>query len=449
MSAQLSAGLVLPGGYVLGARLGAGGYGAVFEGYDPGLDRAVAIKVLERPLDEQASQRFRDEGRLLARLQAPQIVQAYFIGELEDKRSFLVMERFGTGAVWSRWPLGASPPLEVAISITRQLLQALTAAHAAGIIHRDVKEANLLYDDHTGVAKLCDFGIARSHAPLLEQAPPTREGVVIGTDHYIAPERYEGVNDDPQSDLYAAGVVMFRLLVGRRPFERAPREPVTPHMVLMRAISERLSPNDLPGVPVGVARVCLTLLSPRRADRYPSAARALEALDDALRAPATASAPIELSAEARGWLSETSRSSGGRGEGRGGSRGWVWLLAGLALGGALWWLLEGQGGARVRPTLVPLNSPPPPKATMGAPASGAPASASSAGVLTPAQTPAQAPAQAPLNAHKAGAQARPAPKATTERRSRPPSPQRAQGDAASADEQMFYYPSSSAGASGR
>ncbi|MBM4292425.1 MAG: serine/threonine protein kinase, partial [Deltaproteobacteria bacterium] len=371
MSAALSPGRVLPGGYVLGARLGAGGYGAVFEGYDPGLDRAVAVKVLERPLDEQASQRFRDEGRLLARLQAPQIVQAYFIGALEDGRSFLVMERFGTGAVWSRWPLGACPPLDVALSVTRQLLQALAAAHAAGIIHRDVKEANLLYDDATGVAKLCDFGIARSHAPLAEQAPPTREGVVVGTDHYIAPERYEGVNDDPQSDLYAAGVVMFRLLVGRRPFERAPREPVTPHTVLLRAISERLTPDDLPGAPVGVARVCLGLLAPRRAERYPSATRALEALDDALRAPPTASAPVALPPAARARLSAAlapppppapapAPAPAPR---------WLWLAAGAALGAGLWWLSRAPAPRGVRPALTPLNAPAaPPSAAPAAPA---------------------------------------------------------------------------------
>ena len=292
---QLPQGFVLPGGYVIEGMLGSGGFGAVYAAHDPALARPVAVKLLTRELTGQAAERFRDEGRLLAKLHHPNIIQVYASGALpsSDGRAYLVMERFGEGSLASHWPLGARPPLELATHITQQLLSALAAAHEAGVIHRDVKEANVLYDSQHNEIKLCDFGIARSLTPLPEQADTTQEGVVVGTDHYIAPERLVGVHDDPRSDLYSAGVLMYRLLTGHRPFERSAEERPARPMILLRSLQE--TPTLPDHIPLRWRRLCLALLARDPAHRPESAARALLMLSDAEGITNTESAPISLS----------------------------------------------------------------------------------------------------------------------------------------------------------
>ena len=291
----LPLGYTLPGGYVIDAPLGAGGFGAVYAGRDTQLDRAVAIKVLTRTLEPKAMRRFRDEGRLLAKLQHPNIIQVYALGELDDQRSYLVMERFGSGSLSDHWPRGQRPPLALALSITRQVLSALGAAHRAGVIHRDIKEPNILFDSGSGVVKLCDFGIARSVTPLLNQAETTEEGVIIGSLPYLAPERLNGARGDELSDLYAVGVLLFRLLTGRRPFEEDPYERLSPHVQITKTLTE---PAQLPaGLAPRWGRLCLALLEKDPERRPQSADRALQLLDDSLELSLTESAPIQLSSE--------------------------------------------------------------------------------------------------------------------------------------------------------
>jgi serine/threonine-protein kinase len=159
-----------------------------------------------------------------------------------------------------------------------QLLSGLAAAHAVGIVHRDVKESNVLLDRATMRAKLCDFGIARSEVPLPDQADPTSTAVVIGTPHYIAPERYLGVRRDPRSDLYSAGVVFHRLLTGRLPFDAPGADSVT---VARKALTEEVP--HIVGVPEALVRVCLRLLSRDLDERYQTAQATLEALHYAHR----------------------------------------------------------------------------------------------------------------------------------------------------------------------
>ena len=294
---QLLAGQTLPGGYRVTHQLGAGGYGAVYAGHDLQLDRPVAVKLLTRASSDehksaaQALKRFRDEGRLLAKLQHPNIIQIFASGELEG-HAYLVMERFGEGSIEALWPRGERPSLDETIGIIKQLLSALAAAHQAGVIHRDVKEANLLYDPQLRLAKLCDFGIARSLTPLQGQAGPTAEGMIIGTDHYIAPERLVGVHDDPRSDLYSVGVLMYRLLTGLRPFERSLEERPAPQVVMVRALQEQ--PTLPERLPLKWRRLCLSLLARDPAHRPESAARALELFEDAEVLAETESAPLSL-----------------------------------------------------------------------------------------------------------------------------------------------------------
>ena len=306
---QLPQGFVLPGGYVIEGMLGSGGFGAVYAAHDPALARPVAVKLLTRELTGQAAERFRDEGRLLAKLRHPNIIQVYASGALPDSdgRAYLVMERFGEGSLASHWPLGTRPPLELATHITQQLLSALSAAHEAGVIHRDVKEANVLYDSHNNEIKLCDFGIARSLTPLPEQADTTQEGVVVGTDHYIAPERLVGVHDDPRSDLYSAGVLMYRLLTGHRPFERSAEERPARPMILLRALQE--TPTLPDHIPLRWRRLCLALLARDPTHRPESASRALLMLSDAEGITNTESAPISLSFSPHRLTSDMNQSS--------------------------------------------------------------------------------------------------------------------------------------------
>ncbi len=251
-------------GYAIGGRLGAGAHGEVFAARDIALERPVAIKVLSTS-DPQVARRLRDEARLLARVDHPNVVRVFAAGTAADGRPWLAMERFGTGTVAS---LGAVSP-ELAASIVSQALRGLAAAHAAGVVHRDLKDSNLLVDASRRV-KVCDFGVARALADDAG-AGHTRTGAVVGTPGYIAPERYRGERGDPRSDQWGAGVVLYRLLAGRRPFEAA-----DPQVVEARAATERPAPPPGPRSPVAV---CVRLLAPDPADRFVDASAAADALE--------------------------------------------------------------------------------------------------------------------------------------------------------------------------
>ncbi|MEZ4473115.1 MAG: protein kinase [bacterium] len=273
-----------PGSVVAGhrieARLGGGGFGTVYAAVDIALDRPVAFKVL-RQVDAPLLARFRDEARLLARLNDPHVIQIYRVGQLPDGAPFLAMERFGDGSLADQLERGRPLPVDATVPIVAQVLRALVAAHAAGVVHRDIKEANVLLDAHSGVVKLCDFGIARSQAG---DGDAQTGSDVIGTPHYLAPERYRGVRDDPRSDLYAVGVLFYRLLTGRRPFEVPGANAM---IIARRAATEDVAPP--PAVPRGLARLCAELLARDPALRPPSAHAALEALLRAWRSEPTAS----------------------------------------------------------------------------------------------------------------------------------------------------------------
>ncbi|MCB9547316.1 MAG: serine/threonine protein kinase [Myxococcales bacterium] len=273
-----------PGSVVAGhrieRRLGGGGFGTVYAAVDLSLDRPVALKVLRRA-DAPLLARFRDEARLLARLNDPHVIQIYRVGQLPEGEPFLAMERFGDGSLADVVARGQPLPVDEAVPLVAQVLRALVAAHGAGIVHRDIKEANILVERRTGAVKLCDFGIARSQAGDGEANTGSQ---VIGTPHYLAPERFRGVRDDPRSDLYAVGVLLYRLLTGRRPFETPGANAM---IIARRAATEDVAPP--PAVPQAIARVCVALLARDPSLRPPSAHLALEALLRAWRAEPTAS----------------------------------------------------------------------------------------------------------------------------------------------------------------
>jgi tetratricopeptide (TPR) repeat protein len=208
---------VLPPRYREPERIGHGGMGEIFRARDETLGREVAVKVLaERFADDpDVRERFTREALAAAQLSGERhVVTIFDVGE-HAGRPFIVMEHLGGGSLEDvRRREGAQPPGR-ALAWLEQAAQALDAAHARGIVHRDVKPANLLLDA-AGELHVADFGIATAAG----MDSFTRPGTVLGTAGYLAPEQAAGEPTSPATDLYALAVVAFELLTGRRPFER-------------------------------------------------------------------------------------------------------------------------------------------------------------------------------------------------------------------------------------
>jgi serine/threonine-protein kinase len=205
--------------YLLLRRLAFGGMGEVWEGSDVVLDRAVAVKILRAELadDDAFRRRFRAEARTAGRVPHPGIAAVYDYGEtLVDGKglAYLVMELVPGEALSAILAREGALGTDRTLDVVAQAARALHAAHERGVIHRDVKPANLMVTPD-GRVKVTDFGIARpdDHEPL------TATGQVMGTAHYLAPELARGRAASPASDIYALGVVMYECLAGRRPFE--------------------------------------------------------------------------------------------------------------------------------------------------------------------------------------------------------------------------------------
>jgi eukaryotic-like serine/threonine-protein kinase len=206
---------LLPDRYSSPQAIGRGGMGEIFRATDTALGRAVAIKVLDQRFAEDAPvrQRFTREALAVARLSGnPNIVTIYDVGEYRD-RPYIVMEYLGGGSLQERIKEGPVPPGQ-ALQWLEQAASALDAAHREGVIHRDVKPANLLLDRHDRM-HVADFGIAS--AAGFDSL--TQTGTVLGTASYLSPEQAMGERTTPASDLYSLAVVAFELLTGRRPFE--------------------------------------------------------------------------------------------------------------------------------------------------------------------------------------------------------------------------------------
>jgi len=210
-----SPGLVA-GRYRLVARVGQGGMGEVWKGIDESLGRPVAVKFLRnRQPDSVTMRRFLLEARTSAQLNSPHVVAVYDTG-VEEWRPYLVTE-FLDGRNLTQ-ELAADGPFSPGrtVDVGQQVAEGLAAAHARGVIHRDVKPANLLRGAD-GTIKIADFGIARFADETT--AGLTGAGEVLGTCAYLSPERGLGRSADPSADMYALGCVMYELLVGRPPFQ--------------------------------------------------------------------------------------------------------------------------------------------------------------------------------------------------------------------------------------
>jgi serine/threonine-protein kinase len=191
--------------------------GVVFKGFDPDIDRTVAIKTVRKELIEEedragmALARFKNEARAAGRLSHPGIVAVYDYGE-SGSVAYIAMEFVQGASLREYFNRGTRFAERDAIAIMVQLLEALQHAHDQGVWHRDIKPANLIIMTN-GKVKIADFGIARIDTSTL-----TQTGVVMGSPGYMAPEQYAGGKVDRRADLFAAGVVMYQLLTGARPF---------------------------------------------------------------------------------------------------------------------------------------------------------------------------------------------------------------------------------------
>jgi serine/threonine-protein kinase len=270
--------LVHPRYEILGV-LGEGGMGVVYKGNDRTLNREVALKVIRGDMGNAAEnnsirrsrERFEEEGRSLARLQHPNIVQIHDAGET-DGRLYLVMEYVGGGTLDAR--LRAGPPLSPreAAEVTRTLARAVQAAHDAFIIHRDLKPANVLVAADRAL-KIADFGLAR----IIDDsaAAPSVESVA-GTPGYMAPEQVRGEPLTPRVDVYALGAILYRALTDQPPHTAGSREELYRKVreeapVLPRAV-RRAIPRDLEAI-------CLKCLAKKPEERYASAGELAADLD--------------------------------------------------------------------------------------------------------------------------------------------------------------------------
>jgi eukaryotic-like serine/threonine-protein kinase len=263
--------------YEVGRLLGSGGMAEVYEGRDRLLDRQVAIKV---PLPQYAhdpafQQRFRREAQAAASLSNPGVVAVYDTG-MHGGTPFIVMEFVGGRTL--KETILAEGPLhpDRAAAIAADVCSALAAAHARGLVHRDVKPPNVMLTP-TGRVKLMDLGIAR--ADTAESATQTgAHTAMIGTALYLSPEQAQGQPVDPRSDLYSLGCCLYEMLTGTVPFRGA-----TPVAILYRHVREDPAPPRLlnPDVPPDLEAVCLKALAKRPEDRYQTAVAMREDLERA------------------------------------------------------------------------------------------------------------------------------------------------------------------------
>jgi serine/threonine-protein kinase len=373
-------GRILDGRYRLGSLLGVGGMARVYLASDRVLERQVAVKVL-RSSDAQDPlfvERFRREARAAARLSHPNIVAVFDSGS-DGGLPYLVMEYVpGESLAQLLVSQGRLTPRR-AVELAIQVCAALAAAHAQGLVHRDVKPANVLVSPD-GQVKVTDFGIVKASAATTL----TGTGTVLGTAAYLSPEQAQGHPVDARSDLYGLGCVLYELLCGSPPFgSGADRSPVA---VATRHVSEPPPPPSArnPQVDPALDQVVLTALAKNPAQRYQSAIDMQDALQGVLAGDAVPAAPTEPLFEPLGRTGTgTTPTAVGPAAGDDGRRlgwgRWVLLVAGAILGialvAALLWPDGGDTPARLPeggPGASPTTSAPSPT-TPGSTATPAPA----------------------------------------------------------------------------
>jgi serine/threonine-protein kinase len=263
------AGRVLAGRYLLQGAIGTGASGRVYAAEDTRLRRRVAVKVLHAALAEDTAflRRFRAEAQLAASLHHPHIVTVHDWGE--DDVPFMVLELLEGGSLRAMLDEGTRLTVPQAARVGRDVASALEYAHARGVLHRDVKPANLLFDEH-GIVRVADFGLARA---LAEASWTEPAGAVFGTARYASPEQAMGAQLDARSDLYSLALVMVESVTGRVPFAA----DTTLSTLTARTQRSLTAPDELGPLAPVVERAGTIEAD----DRYPDAATMRQAITDA------------------------------------------------------------------------------------------------------------------------------------------------------------------------
>ena len=282
-------GSVVDNRYDIVRTLGSGGMGEVYLARDRTLCRDVALKILKSQYagDRESAERFKREALSAARLSHPSIVQVYDRGDTADGAHYIAMEYVPGGTLKERITEEGPLDARLAASYGYQVAEALGAAHAKGIVHRDIKPQNVLITA-PGQAKVADFGIARAASAASDSH--TKTGTVMGTAGYMSPEQALGRPATPKSDLYSLGVVLYEAVTGELPFTAE-----NPIAVSMKHVNETpLPPTEInPEVPEGMNAVIVKLLSKDPEDRYPDSEALAEDLWRVRRGLATATVGTE------------------------------------------------------------------------------------------------------------------------------------------------------------
>lgn len=274
--------------YEVRETLGSGGMAEVYLAHDRVLERDVALKVLTRCYteDEDFIRRFRREARSAASLAHPNVVAIHDLGAVEGSYGepntyYISMEYVGGASLRRLLEREGRLPDAEAVAIARQVAEGLRAAHAQGVVHRDIKPHNILLsssevesaaDEYRGRVKVADFGIARAAAAEVV----TGTGEVLGTAHYLSPEQVMGGEATPRSDLYSLGVVLYEMLTGRRPYDAD-----HPFAVAMQHVTGDLVPPKrlLPELPEELNSTVVRLLGKDPEERHRDAGELIADLD--------------------------------------------------------------------------------------------------------------------------------------------------------------------------
>ncbi len=265
--------------YEIREELGRGGMATVYRAYDPLFEREVALKILNREMldDPQVRERFERETKIIAKLEHAAIVPVYDVGR-DNNQLFFVMRYMSGGSLTERIQDRALSLSQMA-HIIQRVAAALDYAHDRGVIHRDLKPGNILFDEYNN-AYISDFGIAK----LTQAATKLTNSGIIGTPTHMSPEQARGEGVDGRSDIYSLGVILFEMLSGKTPYDAT-----TP---LGMAFKHATYPvprilNVNPNLPAGVEAVIEKVMAKERDQRYKTGAEFTDAFTATLPEPFT------------------------------------------------------------------------------------------------------------------------------------------------------------------